>query len=213
MGILKSKTKGIIESASVGIVLLVVFLPVRLMFVKYVSTDWLGSFGIITAVSLVILILANKNKLGWFGRAYQRQLYKANRGKRKYFFYFNLIVGIIFFTLTIIAINIGQSDDQFKKDVLEIKNVLPYDNLTDMTKQAEDDFRIEDLPKGLFLFFYMLIFRFDLFIVLMTTLNDLSDGWIMHFSTVFFIEELEVLGLLIFYRVIIKKDPESSIST
>ncbi len=211
MDSLKNKGRELIESTSVAIVMLVIFLPVRILFVKYISNDWFGSFGLITLVSVIILILAMKNKLGWFGKAYHRQLYKANRGKRQYFFYFNLSLTIAFFTISVYAINIGQTDEVFVNDVKEVKNVLPYDDLEGLSKEPQ--LKIEDLPKSIMIFFYIIFIRFDIFIILITVMNDLTNGWYLHFSTVFLVEALEVLGLLIFYRIVIKKDPEHDIST
>lgn len=207
---LKNKAKEVIESTSVGIVMLVIFLPVRVLFVRYVSDDWFGSFGLITAVSLVILYLAKKDKMGWFGRAYHRQMYKANRGKRKYFLYFNLTLGLIFFVLTISAINIGTSDIEIMSTIKEVREQLPYENLEDVAKDAEKNMDWRDFVNAVPVFFMIIFTRFDLFVILMTTLNDLSDGWVLHFSTVFLVEELEIIGLLIYYRFAVKnKDVKS----
>lgn len=203
---MKINWRELVESSSVAIVLLFVFLPVRVFFVRFVSDDWLGSFGLITLVSVILIVLAKKNKIGWFGRAYLRQLFKANRGKRKYFFYTNLIVGTLFLGVTIYAINLGQ--DQYQEMVIEIKEQIPYDNMEEMYKETREEIELEDIPKGLLVFVLILFTRFDLFAVLMTTLDDLSDGWILHFSTIFLVEGLEMLGLLLYYRFTVKK-PQS----
>lgn len=205
---IKQRIKKFIESASIPIVLLLVFLPIRLFFVRYVSPDWFGSFGLITVMSILILVLANKKKLGWFGKAYLKQLYKANRGRRKYIFYFTLILSTYYFIATIYAINLGQSDQSFQEGINQIKQLLPYTNFEDLTKDTQDKVKIEDIPKGLLLFGYIMIMRFDIFVVLMSYMNYLSSGWILHFSTVFLVEEIEVIGLLILYKFVIKK-PES----
>ncbi len=205
---IKKLIKKYLESTSIAIVLLLVFLPIRLLFVKYVSTDWFGSFGLITVVSILILVLAKKNKLGWFGTAYLKQLYKANRGKRKYLFYTALILGTWYFMTTIYAINVGQTDPSYQEGISQIKHILPYNNIQELTKDTQVKFKIEEIPKGLLLFAYIMIIRFDIFVLIMSYMNDLSNGWILHFSTVFLIEELEVIGLLILYKFVIKK-PES----
>ena len=37
-----------------------IFLPVRLFFVTYVSDNWWGSFGLISIITVLILILSKK---------------------------------------------------------------------------------------------------------------------------------------------------------
>ena len=59
-----------------------ILLPARLLFVEFVSDDWLGSLGVISAISLAIIILAKKNKLGVFGTMLERQIFKFQHGKR-----------------------------------------------------------------------------------------------------------------------------------
>ncbi|MBA4454911.1 MAG: hypothetical protein H2B05_08270, partial [Nitrosopumilaceae archaeon] len=65
--------KSIYETIIVFAVMTGVLLPVRLLFVTFVSDDWLGSFGVISAISVAILVLAKKKKLGEFGNMFQRQ--------------------------------------------------------------------------------------------------------------------------------------------
>ena len=57
-------------------------LPARLLFVEYISDDWLGSFEIIFIISISIIILAKKQKLGFFGPMLERQIHKFQKGKR-----------------------------------------------------------------------------------------------------------------------------------
>ncbi len=199
-----SKVKDFVESASVAIVLLVVLLPVRLLFVEYVSTDWLGSFGVVSAITAVLFVLAKKNKMGWFGRAYHRQLFKANRGKRRYLIYFNISVGIIFFSATIYGINLGHTD--YQTEVTQVKEMVPASNMQELVEQSSQETKPEHVPLAIILFIFILLFRFDVFSVLMSALNDISNGWILHFATVFLVELLEVAGILIFAKFTVKKE-------
>jgi len=50
------------ESIIVFGVLTGILLPVRLVFVNYFSDDWFGSFGLISIISIAIVILAKKTK-------------------------------------------------------------------------------------------------------------------------------------------------------
>ena len=58
-----------------------VFLPIRVVFAAYISDDWLGNLGLMTAFALVLVLLIKKKKLGWFGRMFERQMRKSMRGK------------------------------------------------------------------------------------------------------------------------------------
>ncbi len=39
-------------------------------------------------------------------------------------------------------------------------------------------------------------------------INDFTDGWLLHFITVFLIEHLEVLGLVVYFRYFAKNKQE-----
>ncbi len=195
--------KEIIESFSVALVMLFILLPLRVFIVRYFSDDWFGSFGVITIVSVAILILAKKDKLGWFGRAFTRQMFKVHRGKRKYFAYSSLTFSLVMLGLMIYAIELGNSI--YIIETQEVKDSLPVDNMEDLAKMSTEGIRVKDLPAALFLFFWIMIFRFDIFSVLMATMNDLTNQYVMHFSTVFFVETLELIGILVYSRIAIKK--------
>jgi len=193
--------KEIIEIYSVGLILLFVLLPIRLAFVHFVADDWLGSFGVVTAFSVTILYLAKKDKLGWFGRAFIRQMYKIHRGWRKYFVYSQLVLGLIFFSLTIYGIEYGNANFQDEKRIV-LETIDVY-NLDDFLKK--DDFKIQDLPVGIFLLGYVVLFRFDIFAIVISSVNEITEGWTLHFATVFIVEEIELIGILILTRFTIKK--------
>lgn len=200
------KLKDFIETFSVGIILLFVLLPIRILFVRYVADDWLGSFGLITAFSLLILYLSKKNKLGWFGRAYTRQMFKVHKGKRRIFVYSQLAIGFIFFTGTIYAIQLG--DSFYVEEKTLVIEGLDVKNMDELIKQSQDDIRLRDLPLAIMVFFYMVLFRFDLFAIMLASLNEISNGWVMHFATVFLVEDVELIGILILTKFTIKKPIE-----
>jgi len=195
--------KEVIESFSVALMMLLILLPLRIFIVRFLSDNWFGSFGVITIVSILFLYLAKKDKLGWFGRAFIRQMFKVHRGKRKYFAYFSLGFSLIFLGTTIYAIELGNT--LYVMETQEVKDSLPVDNMEDLAKISTEGIRVKDLPGALFLFFWILVFRFDIFSILMATMNDLTNQYVMHFSTVFFVETLELMGILIYSKITIKK--------
>ncbi len=204
---MKGKLKEIVESISVGLVLIFVLLPVRVLFVRYVSDDWFGSFGLITIISVSILILSKKNKLGWFGRAFHRQMFKVNKGKRKYLVYTQLTIGLLFFGSVIYGIELGK--DQFKDEIQQMKDILKEDNIetfADVQDEVMTEFDWREFPKAVVALIYTLIARFDIFALIMTLMDDLAEGYILHFATVIFVEQLEVAGIVIFYRLTVKSE-------
>jgi len=193
----------IAESLTVAAVMLLVLLPVRVLFVAYISPNWFGSFGLITVISITIVVLAKRNKLGWFGRAFTRQLFKVNKGKRKYFAWANLIIGLLYFSSIVYGVEVSNSLDLEKT---QIKEELEVENLQELQQKIEgEETDWTQLPKAILMFFYILIFRFDIYALLIGTLNDISDGYFLHFSTVFMVEILEVMGILIYSKIYLKE--------
>jgi len=193
--------KEIAESLTVAAVMLLVLLPVRVLFVRYVADDWIGSFGLITIISFSILYFSYKNKLGWFGKAFVRQLFKVNKGKRKYFVYFNLLFGLMYFSSIVYGVEIS---NQFEEDKTEIQNEININSLQQLEERVKEEVDWKQLPLAILTFFYIMIFRFDVYALLVGTLNDISDGYFLHFSTVFMVEIIEVLGILIFSKYWLK---------
>ena len=65
----------------------------------------------------------------------------------------------------------------------------------------EIEFTLERLVLGIGLTVLTLIFEFPLFAGALSIINDVFDGWILHFYTVVFIEQLEIFGILLFSRI------------
>ena len=89
------------ESLIVGLVLLAILLPVRIFFSIYVTDDWFSSFGLISAISVAMLILVTKNKLGKFGKMFQNTMLKIQHGKKGVLIYSYIIFMILFLSLMI----------------------------------------------------------------------------------------------------------------
>ena len=108
-------------------------LPARILFVQYVSDDWFGSAGIISIISISVIILAKKQKLGFFGPMLERQIYKFQKGKRGILIFGESVFLLILLGSMIIAIEQGNSvHSDFKLE--NIKNI-PSD--TSVLKQTE----------------------------------------------------------------------------
>lgn len=192
----------IAESMSIAIIMICVLLPIRLFFVQYVNTHWIGSLGVISVVSFTILYFSKKNKLGWFGRAFVRQTFKINKGKRKYFVYANIAISIIYFSSIIYGVEL--SNDQFLLEKIEVKDKLGTDSIEEIMTSEKVD--AKQLPRAFLTLVYIFFFRFDIYAVLIGTINDMTKGYLLHFGIVFLVEVLELAGVLIFSYFYIKKD-------
>ena len=112
------KNKNFLESLIVFGVMTGILLPVRLLFVSYVSSDWFGSFGIISAISIIMIVLTKKGKLGKFGEMFERQINKFQKGKRAKIVYGQSIIFLLILGGTIFAIEQGNST------YLDLKNQI-----------------------------------------------------------------------------------------
>ena len=193
------------ESIIVFGVLTGILLPVRLVFVEYFSDDWFGSFGLISIISIAIVILAKKQKLGKFGKMFENQMLKIHQGKKRIMVYTFASIIVLYLSISIYSINEGNST------YLEEKNLL-------MQEFKEKDINlqnmIEKMPKmsperfmeGITTYVFSWIENFKDIAIVNAINNDYADGYILHFHTVFLVEQLEVIGILIFYRFYITKE-------
>ena len=198
MGIGDLKEKLIVIGLFVG-----VFLPVRLLFVEYVSDHWLGSLGLISGIGVFLLVLTKKGKLGKIGRIFEKQMKKAVFGKTGKIAIILSIISIIYFGSAIIFIDRGvsvYSEDQalFYDAVIQnnsLEQINP-DNLKNIQIVYESENRIYT--------------TFDYaFSITYAIMNEFSGGWLEHLYFVLMVEQLEMLGILIFYRTFYR--PELSV--
>ncbi len=197
------------EFAIVGIVMTVLMLPVRLAFVEYVDTSTLGSFGLITAISIVMIVLARKGKLGKFGKMFERQLFKltTGRSKKRLFVTSWLVMSLCIFGFMLYAIELGNTvyfdeKERIKAEVMAYYNV-EFDNLAEVGKTAEV-ISAERLAEGMPEFGNALFTNFKAIAITEAIVNDMSHGMIQHLSIVFFVEQMEILGIMIFYGIMFK---------
>ena len=92
------------ESLLVFSIMTGILLPVRMLFVAYISDNWFGSLGIISTVLISMVILTKKKKLGFFGPMFERQIYKFQKGKRGLIIFGEsvfllLILGVMIFAI------------------------------------------------------------------------------------------------------------------
>ena len=178
-------------------------LPARLLFVEFVSDDWLGSFGIITAISISVIILAKKNKMGFFGPMLERQIYKFQKGKRGIAVFGESVFLILVLGTMIVAIDQGSS--VHSEYMLQNSPNTPVVTSPEQVMEMTQEMTPADWVVGFLLAPAALLTEFPKMSAAIASIDQSLDGWLMHFYTVGFVEYLELLGILIFYRVSFKR--------
>ena len=190
MGKSDFKEKLIIAGFLIGI-----FLPIRLVFVEYVSDHWLGNFGLISAIGLVLLILIKKRKLGKIGSVFDKQMKKTIFGKTGKFVIIFSILSLVYFGSSMMFIERGitvYSEDQelFYDAIIQNKNLeqINPNNLKNIHIVYESD--------------NLLYSTFDYaFSITYSIMNEYSDGWLEHLYFILLVEQVEMLGIFLFYRI------------
>ncbi len=206
--ILKGRFADRKEFAIVFGVMMCVMLPVRIVLVEYVSDDWWSSFGAISAIAILMVILVKKKKLGKFGEMFERQMLKLHkRGLRQKIVFGNMIFALMVTGLLIYSINVGDSTYlNEKNNIIEMAGgeEALKEQLGSMDKMyAEVTF---DQILDAFIQIPTLMFtQFPYFAGLWAIENDLTEGFLLHISTVAFVETLEFFGVLMFYRFTLRK--------
>jgi len=200
--------RGIFESLIVFGTMTGLLLPARLLFVEYVSDNWFGSLGIISAISILIIILARKKKLGFFGPMFERQMYKFQRGKRGL-----LVFGESLFLLLILGSMIF-AIDQGNSVYSDLKLQTMVNSPSTSSEQILESAKQWDTSDW-FIAFLMVpvtfITAFPQMSAVIASVDQSLDGWLLHFYTVGFVEYLELFGILIFYKISFRKKLESPI--
>ena len=196
------------EFAIVFGVMMLIMLPVRILLVEYVSDNWWGSFGAISAIAILMVILVKKKKLGKFGEMFERQMLKLHkRGLRRKIVFGNMIFALLVTGLLIYSIEVGNST------YLEQKNQIVEqaggeealkENLGSMDKMYERA-TPEQILTAFIAIPFLLVTQFPYFAGLWAIENDLTEGFLLHISTVAFVETLEFFGVLMFYRYTLRK--------
>jgi len=184
------KEKLIVMAFLVGI-----FLPLRLIFVEYVSDQWLGNFGLISGLGLVLVILIKKRKLGKIGNIFEKQMKKAIFGKTGKFVVALSILSLLYFGSTMVFMERGvsvYSEDQilFYDAIIQNNdlNQINPNNLKNLHIVYDSDNRIYS--------------TFDYtFSITYAIMNEFSGGWLEHLYFILMVEQIEILGIFIFYRV------------
>jgi len=174
-----------------------ILLPVRLLFVEFVSDDWLGSLGVISVISLVIILLAKKKKLGFFGDMFERQIFKFSHGKRGIIVFSESIFLLVILGTMIFAIDQGHHVHTEQKMEYLPETLDHESHVIESTKNMTPS----DWIFGTIMAPVVLVTAFPQMSAAMASIDDGMDGWLMHFYTVGFVEYLELFGIMVYYKI------------
>ena len=174
-------------------------LPARLLFVEFVSDDWLGSFGVITAISMSVIILAKKQKLGFFSPMLERQVYKFQKGKCSVLLFGESVFLLLILGTMIVAIDQGSSIHS--QHMLQNSETILAMDSPEQVLEMTTEMAPADWVVGFLLAPSALLTEFPKMSAAIASIDQSLDGWLMHFYTVGFVEYLELLGILIFYKI------------
>jgi len=184
-------------------VMMIVMLPVRLIMVEYVSDNWWGSFGAISAIAILMVVLVKKNKLGRFGEMFESQMLKIHqKGLRRKIVYGNMIFAITITGLLIFSINVGDTTylDQKNEIIEQAGGQEALEEKLGNIDELYEKITPEQILLALIMIPYLLVVEFPYFAALWAIENDYTNGFLLHLSTVGFVEGLEFFGVLMFYR-------------
>lgn len=184
-------------------------IPIRLLFMEYIGDNWLGSFGVMTAFATMILYFTYKGKLGWFGRSIQRFFQKRHK-KKRILFVIQMSFATFILVMFIHGVNYADTNDKFDFDKREILALLPnagLDTTEKLTNKGIEE--LMDKPEmiliAMVVFAHMMIFDFDKYALAVWIINDITGGIYMTLATIFLVEEIEVIGLFVFFNFYGKK--------
>lgn len=189
------KEKAIVLGATVGL-----FLPLRLFFSAYVSDDWLGSVGIMSGIAILLVVLIKRKKLGWFGVIFEKQMRRTVGGKTGKYLIGFAIFFFVYFGATLVFIDRGNTiyaEDSQVFYLAIMENGGHFDNLSSYNLLGP---QLESRGAS-----FNTISKIDyMFSVAYSVMNIMSDGWLEHLLVIMSVEQIELIGLLIFYRNLFK---------
>ena len=185
------------ESIIVGLVLAGILIPLRFLTLFALGDSWIGTLGVISFVTLIMIILSHKQKIGKFGDMFLRQITKMHKGKRKWFIYTQTVIFFTFALTSLYAINEGNTTYlDMKLQVAEQMKALgidDYDSLVDRYKETPTEQQAQAIAQMPSLFFK----QFGIIAVTAAITDDLMYNWYSHMLIFILVETTEVAILLV----------------
>lgn len=173
-----------------------ILLPIRLAFSEFVSDHWLGNLGIITLTGTILIILVRKNKLGRLGRIFEKQLMSTITGKTGKFIIIASTVFLVYFGTTIMLIERGSTT--YSADTgMFYSYITTHSSLENLsTLELQGPFIVSH-DSSILNMFFVLEYAFA---ITYAMIDEMSKGWVSHLYSVLFVEQIEILALVAFFR-------------
>lgn len=177
----------------------------RIVFVGLVSTHWIGTLGVTSGIMGTMIYLSRKERLGRYGTILNRWLDRATGRKVTIGFVFLSGMILYFFGSIMIGIALAPSYPEIKQQAVEMirQNNIP----TEQQKLIEESIRqVEEQPAQKILAGYLFAFAlplisFPVFSTMISITDSIFNGWLGVISQVTFVQEIEVIGMMIFNRI------------
>ena len=171
-----------------------ILLPLRLVFYHYLSHYWIGSFGLLSIVLFSLFYLSYKGKLGKLGNLILRYIQRRSKGKLAKFGIASTSFGVYFSLLIIIGSTYGNVQDVATGEKQLSQNHIV--NIKTLMSTPMPNYNAFELFQA----FIILLTPNQINFVVIKIANDLSNGWVLTFFTIALAEDLEILGLLLYFR-------------
>ena len=189
-------TKDLVEMLIISGVMIGIFLPARLIFSFYFSDEWIGSVGVVSAFAILLFVLIKNHKLGKFGQIFERQMRKTIGGRTGKFAISFSIIFLALFATTLILIDRGYTVHQEDKELF-YQEIVENENYN-IENLSRDDLNGPIYVDGPVLQVFSVV-EYGLSISY-AIVNDITEDWLRHILIVILVEQIEVVGLLYFYR-------------
>lgn len=173
-----------------------IFLPLRMIFYTYLSAHWIGSLGLTSLFMFVLIFLAQKRKMGFFGELFLRQLTKTVKGKSgKIAIVFSLVL-VAYFGGTLVLVERGNTV------YLEEKHIVSQLLSSDSQHQLKPNdvstiMRIHQTDS--FLDGSHITYADQIMSTTYAIMNDMTGGWLVNLDIILLVEQFEFLGFLLIY--------------
>ena len=176
------------------------FLPARIFFYNYVSTWWVGSFGIMTIILVLMLYLVKKEKLGYVGRVWKKQIMKISKGKLGIFTIISLIFSITMLSTIVWITDMNRNTEEVETVVKLIIEEKGVENIFDLYSLNMIKFFMETSPEEWYAVIKMYAEHPQVIGIAYAIIDDMTYGYHQHFNIVFLIEAVESLCFVLYFR-------------
>ena len=176
--------------------------PLRILLNSILGDNWIGSFGVLTVISIIFLYLAEKNKLGWYGRAFLNKFRSIRTSRKKYLIIGQGIIGIILASTILYLISYGNTIQSEFKDNTILQMEQKYENFDQLQSDSIQIMQEKPLEviAGIILLPVILLSNPDIAAVILAVEDNLSNQLFSHLFTIALLEEIEIIGIVIYYN-------------